>query len=179
MLIGLIADTHVNDRVDKIPELVLKTFKDVDLIIHAGDSTSLEVLDELKKIAPVTAVQGNMDRAYGLKLPKTQIITVNDLKIGVAHGEVYPRGDEQQLYYLALELRVDILITGHSHQSSIKKIKEILLLNPGSPTVPVLADPTVMLLNIKNEEVDVEVVKLGRPVCKALNFNQEEKNKFK
>jgi putative phosphoesterase len=175
MLIGLISDTHVNDRVEEIPELVFKTFKDVDLIIHAGDITSQDVLDKLNKIAPVTAIQGNMDGVYGLKLPKTEIITVGDLKIGIAHGEVYPRGDEQQLYYLALELGADILITGHSHQSSIKKIKGILLLNPGSPTVPVLADPTVMLLDIINEEINIEVVKLGRPICKALNFSKDEK----
>ena len=175
MLIGVISDTHVPDRDYKIPEPVFKTFKDVDLIIHAGDLTSQEVLDQLKKIAPVTAIHGNIDRASGLNLPKTEIITVNDLKIGVAHGEVYPRGDEQQLYYLALELGVDILITGHSHQSFIKKIKDILLLNPGSPTVPILADPTVMLLEIKNEEVNVEVVTIGRPVCKALNFSENEK----
>lgn len=175
MLIGLIADTHINDRKDKIPESVFKTFKNVGLIIHAGDLTSQEVIDELKKIAPVVAIQGNMDRSYNLNLPKTEIITVNDFKIGITHGEVYPRGDEQQLYYLALELGVDILITGHSHQSFIKKVKDILLLNPGSPTVPVLADPTVMLLDITNREINVEVVKLGKPVCKALNFSKNEK----
>lgn len=176
MLIGLIADTHVDDREVKIPESVFKAFKNVNLIIHAGDLTSQKVIDTLKKIAPVTAIQGNMDRVYNLNLPKTEIITVNDLKIGIAHGEIYPRGDEQQLYYLALELGVDILITGHSHQSFIKKIKDILLLNPGSPTVPVLADPTVMLLDITNMEVNIEVVKLGKPVCKALNFSKDEKN---
>jgi len=173
MLIGLIADTHVNDRENKIPESVFKAFKDVELIIHAGDLTSQEVLDQLEKIAPLVAIQGNMDRAYNLNLPKTEIITVGDFKIGVAHGEVYPRGDKQQLYYLALELGVDILVTGHSHQSSIKKVKEIFLLNPGSPTVPVLADPTVMLLDITNEEINIEVIKLGKPVCKALNFSKE------
>jgi len=177
MLIGLIADTHVNDREDKIPESVFKAFKNVDHIIHAGDLTSQEVIDQLKKIAPVTAIQGNMDSVYDVNLPKTKVININDLKIGVAHGVVYPRGDEQQLHYLALELGVDILITGHTHQSSIKKVKDILLLNPGSPTVPVLADPTVMLLDIENGEVNIEVVKLGKPVCKALNFSKEEKNK--
>jgi putative phosphoesterase len=170
MLFGLISDTHVNDRVDKIPQSVFKTFKDVDQIIHAGDLTSQEVLDQLKEIAPVVAIQGNMDRAYDLNLPKTEIINVGKLIIGIAHGEIYPRGDEQQLYYLALQLGVDILITGHSHQKKKKKIKDILLLNPGSPTVPILADPTVMLLDVANEEVNVEVVKLGRPVCNALNF---------
>jgi putative phosphoesterase len=176
MLIGLISDTHVNDREDEIPESVFKAFQDVELIIHAGDLTSEEVIDKLKKIAPVTAIQGNMDRIYNLNLPRTEIITIDDLKIGITHGEVYPKGDEQQLYYLALELGVDILITGHSHQSFIRKVKDILLLNPGSPTVPVLTDPTVMLLDITNKEVNIEVVKLGKSVCKALNFIKEEEN---
>ena len=174
MLIGLISDTHVNDRKDKIPESVFKAFKGVDLIIHAGDLTSEKVIDKLRNIAPVTAVQGNMDRAYNIDLPKTKIITVDDLKIGIIHGEVYPRGDDQQLYYLALELEVDILITGHTHQSFIRKIKNILLLNPGSPTVPILADPTVMLVDITNGKINVEVIKVGKPVCKALNLNEKK-----
>jgi len=174
MLIGLISDTHVNDRADEIPDSVFKAFKDVEFIIHAGDLTSKKVIDKLEKIAPVAAIRGNMDSVYDVNLPKTKIINIDDLKIGIAHGVVYPRGDEQQLYYLALELGVDILITGHTHQSSIKKVKDILLLNPGSPTVPVLADPTVMLLDIVNGEVNIEVVKLGKPVCKALNFSKEE-----
>ena len=172
MLIGLISDTHIPDRARQIPEKVLESFENVDLIIHSGDLTSTTVIDELDNIAPVIAIQGNMDRVAGLDLPRFQVIDVEGLKIGVAHGEVYPRGDTQQLLYLARELDVNILITGHSHQPKIEQVEDVLLLNPGSPIVPRLADRTVMLLEINDKNVEVEIVKIGAPVCSALDFNQ-------
>ena len=76
---------------------------------------------------------------------------MDGFKIGLDHGEVYPRGDSQQLKYIALEMGVDILITGHTHWAFIKEFDDIILLNPGSPTVPRMSDPSVMLLKIENE----------------------------
>ena len=172
MLIGLISDTHIPDRARILPQNVIDAFSDVDLILHAGDLTSPKVIEELEEIAPVMAVKGNMDRANGIELPKAKIIEVEGLKIGIIHGEVYPRADSDQLLYLAKELNVDILVSGHSHQPKIEQKEGILLLNPGSPIVPRLADRTVMLLEIKNKEVDVEIIKIGAPVCSALDFNQ-------
>ena len=172
MLIGLISDTHIPDRGKELPENVYDAFKNVDLILHAGDLTSLKVIEMLKDIAPVVVVQGNMDRARGIDLPKACVIEAEDLKIGIVHGEVYPRGDTQQLIYLAQELNVDILVSGHSHQPKIEQKEGILLLNPGSPIVPRLADRTVMLLEVNNSEVDVEIVKIGSPVCSALDFDK-------
>ena len=172
MLIGLISDTHIPDRANKIPDKVLSSFENVDLIIHAGDLTTMDVIDDLEKIAPVIAIQGNMDRVAGINLPKARVIDAEGVKIGVAHGEVYPRGDTQQLLYLAKQLDVNILVSGHSHQPKIEQVEDVLLLNPGSPVVPRLADRTVMLLEIVNKEVDVELVKVGSPVCSALDFDQ-------
>jgi putative phosphoesterase len=172
MLIGLISDTHIPDRAKQLPQNVLDAFSDVDLILHSGDLTSLEVIEELEEIAPVMAVQGNMDRVSGIKLPKAKIVEAEGLKIGIVHGEVYPRGDTQQLVYLAKELGADILVSGHSHQPKIEQTDGVLLINPGSPIVPRLADRTVMLLEINNKEVDVEIVKIGAPVCSALDFDK-------
>ena len=172
MLIGLISDTHIPDRARQLPQNVLDAFSDVDMIIHAGDLTSLDVIEKLETVAPVMAVQGNMDRACGISLPKARILEAEGLRIGVAHGEVYPRADTQQLVYLAKELDVDILVTGHSHQPKIEKTDGVLLINPGSPVVPRLADRTVMILEVNNREVDVEIVKIGSPVCSALDFEQ-------
>ncbi len=172
MLIGLISDTHIPDRARIIPENVLTSFKDVDLIIHAGDLTTTRVIDELEEIAPVIAIQGNMDRVAGLRLPNAKVIEAEGVKIGVVHGEVYPRGDTQQLLYLARQLDVNILVSGHSHQPKIEQVEDVLLLNPGSPIVPRLADRTVMLLEINDKNVDVEIIKIGAPVCSALDFDQ-------
>lgn len=172
MLIGLISDTHIPDRARELPKNVISAFQNVDLILHAGDLTSMEVIDELEKIAPTIAIQGNMDRAAGIILPNVKVIEAEGIKIGIAHGEVYPRADTQQLLYLAKQLDADILVTGHSHQPKIEQIDGVLLLNPGSPIVPRLADRTVMLLEINNKDVDVEVVKIGNPVCSALDLDK-------
>ena len=176
MLIGLISDTHIPDRARVLPQNVLDAFNDVDLILHAGDLTSPKAIEELEEIAPVMAVQGNMDRAKGIDLPKARVIEVDDLRIGLVHGEVYPRADSQQLLYIARELNADILVSGHSHQPKIEQTEGILLLNPGSPIVPRLADRTVMLLEVNNKEVDVEIVKIGSPVCSALDFDQYKRD---
>ena len=176
MLIGLISDTHIPDRAKEIPQKVFDAFSEVDLILHAGDLTSLKVIEDLEKIAPVIAIQGNMDRVNGINLPVAKLIEAEGLKIGIAHGEVYPRADTQQLVYLARELDVDILITGHSHQPKIEQTDGVLLLNPGSPIVPRLADRTVMILEINNKEVDVEIIKIGAPVCSALDFDQYKRD---
>jgi len=176
MLIGLISDTHIPDRAKEIPENVYSTFKNVDLILHAGDLTSLNVIEELENIAPVIAIQGNMDRVNGINLPTAKVLEAEGLRIGIVHGEVYPRADTQQLLYLARELNVDILVSVHSHQPKIEQTEGILLLNPGSPVVPRLADRTVMLLEINNKEVDVEIVKIGSPVCSALDFDKYKRD---
>ena len=176
MLIGLISDTHIPDRAKEIPEKVFEAFSEVDLIMHAGDLTSPKVIDDLEQIAPVMAIQGNMDRAKGIDLPAAKVIEAEGLKIGIVHGEVYPRADTQQLVYLAKELDVDILVSGHSHQPKIEQTDGVLLLNPGSPIVPRLADRTVMILEINDREVDVEIIKIGAPVCSALDFEQYKRD---
>ena len=170
MLIGVISDTHIPERADEIPKPVFESFKNVDMILHAGDLVSIDVISQLKELAPTICVQGNMDRYYGLDLPKRNIVTVEKFKIGLDHGEVYPRGDEQQLKYIALEMEVDVLITGHTHWAFINKIDKILLLNPGSPTVPRMSDPTVMVLKIEDNTIDSKIVKIGESSCKMFNY---------
>jgi len=170
MLIGVISDTHIPERAKKIPEIVFKTFEDMDMILHAGDLVSLDVLKQLEELAPTRCVLGNMDKYYGLNLPKDDIITVFGHRIGLNHGEVYPRGDTLQLKYIALELDVDILITGHTHWAFIKEFDDIILLNPGSPTVPRMSDPSVMILDINENDIESRVVQIGNPICKSLNF---------
>ncbi|ADC46445.1 phosphodiesterase MJ0936 family [Methanobrevibacter ruminantium M1] len=178
MLIGLISDTHIPDRRMKLPQKVLDAFEDVEMILHAGDITSQSVIDDLEAIAPVHAVEGNMDRVVGeMNLPPSKIVEAEGHKIGIVHGEVYPRGDTQQLYYTALELGVDILVSGHSHVAQLEKIKNVILVNPGSPTNPRLSDPSVAIMEINGNDINFEFVKVGNPVCSALNFFKDKANK--
>lgn len=172
MLIGVISDTHIPERADNIPEIVFEVFEDVDLILHAGDLVSLSVKEQLEAINPTICVQGNMDRYMGLKLSERKKLNLEGIEIGLTHGEVYPRGDTQQLRYIGLEMDVKVLITGHTHWSFIKELPDMLLLNPGSPTVPRLSDPSVMILEVDDGQLDAKIVKIGDPVCKALNFKK-------
>ena len=174
MLIGVISDTHIPERADKIPKAVFEVFKDVEMIFHAGDLVSMDVLQDLENLAPTWCVQGNMDRMCGLELPKQEIVKVDGIKIGLDHGEVYPRGDTQQLKYIGMEMGVNVLISGHTHISFIKEVDNMLLLNPGSPTVPRLSDPSVMLVEVKDKNLDARIIKIGEPVCRALNFKGRE-----
>ena len=113
-----------------------------------------------------------MDRAYGIKLPKREVIEVEGIKIGLDHGEIYPRGDTQQLKYIAQEMDVEILISGHTHWAFIEELEDVILLNPGSPTAPRLSDPSLMLITVEEGELKAEIKKIGEPTCKALNFQK-------
>ena len=61
MKIGVLSDTHVPHAFPVLPPKVFEVFAGADLILHAGDIVSLDVLTELEAIAPVEAVAGNMD----------------------------------------------------------------------------------------------------------------------
>jgi putative phosphoesterase len=84
--VGVVSDTHVGDALPELPVAVLDALGGVDLIVHAGDVTTTAVLDRLREIAPVVAVQGNHDRKAGLDLPATAVVTIGGARIGVTHG---------------------------------------------------------------------------------------------
>ena len=89
MRIGIVGDTHVPDRAACIPPAALDALRGVDLILHAGDVSSPAVLDELRRIAPVLAVQGNNAgdrRNFDPPLPRRIVVRVNGYRIGLIHG---------------------------------------------------------------------------------------------
>ncbi len=144
MKIGLISDTHLSGRV---PQAILKALAGVDLILHAGDLTTLDVLRHLGTIAPVTAVQGNMDLpGVMLSLPLTAIVEAEGRRIGLIHGHHVPHPDrvlaqpldfEAMHAYLLSEFReegVECIVYGHTHQAHVATVDNVLLVNPGSAT---------------------------------------------
>lgn len=62
MIIGVLSDTHIPKRAKKLPRIVLETFGHVDHIIHAGDVMTMDVINSLEELAPVTAIAGNRTR---------------------------------------------------------------------------------------------------------------------
>ncbi len=163
MIIGVISDTHITDRASKLPDTIFDKFSDVDLIIHCGDITSEQVLNELGKITDnIISVKGNMDY---LDLPREKTLQINEFKIGIIHGDIiYPRGDLLKMKYYCLENDLDILISGHTHEPLIKELnvpelhRKILLLNPGSPTVPRFPIKSIMKIEIKDKILNPKLI---------------------
>jgi putative phosphoesterase len=134
MRIAVLADTHIN-TLAYLPRKIIDVISTVDLIIHAGDFTDVQVLKELEQLREVKAVQGNMDSMV-LKtvLPVKEIVEIENKRIGITHGSGGPWGIEERVRKMFELDRIDIIVYGHSHQSQNKVINDILLFNPGKAT---------------------------------------------
>jgi len=121
MLIGVISDTHGLLR----PE-ALVALAEAEHILHAGDVGNIEILDELRKIAPVTAIRGNVD-VYGecAELPATEMVELGGRFFYMLHSvhdlDIAPKA-----------AGVDVVVSGHSHKPLVEHRKGVMYLNPGS-----------------------------------------------
>lgn len=161
-IVGLIADTHIPKRALCVPQRVFEIFKNVDFIIHAGDLVELSVIDELEQIAPVLAVQGNMDGfEISNALPKLNSLKIFDYKIGVMHDPKTVNGSNEMLQ-LAKQNGFNVFVYGHTHSSRIKWEEKTLFINPGSPTDPasLINKPSVGLLKITKESIIPQIIDL-------------------
>ena len=161
--VGLISDTHIPVRAKNIPKKVLEVFEKVDFIIHAGDLVQLSVIDELEQLAPVLAVYGNMDgpEIRG-KLSKLNSVKIFDWKIGVMHyaGALFGM---RKMREIVKKNDFNVLVYGHTYNSSIKWEGKTLFINPGSPTDPIppfITKPTVALLKITKEKIIPEIIQI-------------------
>ena len=104
-----------------------------DLILHAGDLSTVPVLHELRSYAPVEAVVGNNDEpALARTLPETAIVAVEDARIGLVHDAGRRAGREARL--VARFPGCGAIVYGHSHLPQLERAGEVWILNPGSPT---------------------------------------------
>lgn len=128
--LGIISDTHI-PHFKRIPEAVWKHFANVELIIHAGDLSTLAVIEQLATIAPVEAVQGNIEQDDVIqKLPIKRELLVGDCRIGIVHilgnAQYYARTARQEFP------NARVVIFGHSHNPYNQEHEGQLLFNPGS-----------------------------------------------
>ncbi len=157
--IGVISDTHIPAAAGALPCAVAARFKGVDLILHAGDLVRLSVIDELELIAPVKAVQGNMDVTIGGVHPLKRIVEVEDARIGLIHGWGAP-------YDLHMRVRaefedVDCIVFGHSHQPFKEYFNGVLMFNPGSPTDRRFAPyNSIGMLTVDGGAVSAEIIEI-------------------
>lgn len=127
MRIGLISDTHgLFDRA------IVRHFSGVDHILHAGDIGRREVIEQLERIAPVTAVSGNVDGFEASGFPLEQVIELAGRRVAVYH-RLYEKGKltRDGADFLARTVPA-ICVYGHTHQPKSEWHEDVLLFNPGS-----------------------------------------------
>lgn len=119
--IGIISDTHGLLRPEAERGLV-----GVDHIVHGGDIGRPEIITSLRRIAPVTAIRGNVDTGdWAREYAETQLVRLADRSIFVVH-------DLKALRIDPVVLGIDVVVSGHSHVPNIDTVDGVLYLNPGS-----------------------------------------------
>lgn len=162
MKIGVLSDTHIPEKADNIPQEILREFKNVDMVVHAGDFVEIGVLDKLKAVCPnVKAVWGNMD-SHQIKqlLPEKEVFKAGKYKIGLMHGY----GAAHNLIEVMLSSfkndSVDLIIFGHSHSAFNETKNGIILFNPGSPTDKAFSSGGSYGIIEINDKMTLRIIKL-------------------
>lgn len=176
--LGVIADTHIPDRMKKLPPQVREVFRGVTAILHAGDVSTASVLDELGTMAPVHAVAGNSDFVR-LNLPRDRVLEFGGVRIGLTHGHggwgryllekiVYHTVGFRLTRFTALArssfagAHVLAVVFGHIHRPVNRWEEGVLMFNPGSlaPDYFPPHGPAVGLLRLDGGRVTGEIVQI-------------------
>jgi putative phosphoesterase len=150
MLIGVISDTHGLLRPEARAALA-----ECEHILHSGDVGDAAILDELKKIAPVTAIRGNVDVSGACaELPKTDMVELGGVFFYLVHS----------VGWLDLDPRaagVQVVVSGHSHSPSVERRNGVVYLNPGSAGPRRFQLPiSVGLVTVRRGKVDARILEL-------------------
>ncbi len=152
--IGVISDTHGLLRPEVAPALA-----GVDMILHCGDVGNFFILEELGKIAPITAIRGNIDReGKCAQLPETEV--------AVAEGRyIYMLHDLKTLHLDPAAGRFAAVMSGHSHVPNFCTRKGVLYLNPGSCGPRRFHLPvTIALLTVPAQgDLEVKIMHVAEP----------------
>jgi putative phosphoesterase len=149
IVLGVLADTHIPDRARGLDPHVGEIFREsgVQAILHAGDVSVPVVLEELSKIAPVTAVQGNRDMYRLRKLPVKCLLEFEGVQIGLTHGhgcleeylldkiQYILTGIDEERYIrrvFGVFPAAKVIVFGHTHLRLNAWMEGKLLFNPGS-----------------------------------------------
>ena len=136
MLIAVIADTHLPRSARRLPDACVERIAEADLLLHAGDFSTLEVLRELEAIGPpVAGVQGNVDSADLRRLlPAERVVDAEGARIGMIH-DAGPRTGRLERLRRHFGDRAGVVVFGHSHLPLHEQAPDgFQILNPGSPT---------------------------------------------
>jgi len=163
MRLAIVADTHLPRGGRRIPDRCWTEMAAADLILHAGDLTELEVLQELEALGPpVAAVHGNIDSAeVRARLPEARLLEVGGARLALVHDAGPARGRIGRMRRRFPD--ADAVVFGHSHIPLHEASDGFQLFNPGSP-----ADRrrqphhTMGRGEVRNGSIAFEVVALDR-----------------
>jgi putative phosphoesterase len=136
MLIAVISDTHLPRGSRRLPEACIERIATADLLLHAGDFSTLDVLCELEEIGPpVVGVHGNVDSAELRRLlPGERVVEAEGTRIAMVH-DAGPRPGRLARLHARFGDRADAVVFGHSHMPLHEQTDDgFQILNPGSPT---------------------------------------------
>ncbi len=171
----VLSDTHIKEGqslLKRLPSALISIIKSSDFIIHAGDFESLECYDELRNLGKLVAVRGDTDCPELLKLlPERTTIEVEGVKIGIIHKGQLTSEHTDGLRYLAREMDADVLIFGHFHHPIVEKT-DVLLVSPGSATVPGIAEPSAIELEIIENKIKGKIIRCKDNACSYFEYEK-------
>jgi len=146
--IGVISDTH-----GSLDAAAIDALWGVDLIIHAGDIDTPDVLRALNRTAPVTAVRGNMDRGHwSADLSTTEVIEAGKSLIYVLH-------DLQRLALDPAAAGFRAVVCGHTHRPTVQRRNGVVFINPGSAAYPRWgSNPSVAVLDCDAADIQARII---------------------
>jgi putative phosphoesterase len=161
MKIIVLSDTHIPVNSKDLPARILKEIDNADLLLHAGDFVSLELLERLKSHIAVKAVYGNMDSLEVRRaLPEKEIFSVGKFKVCLIHGWGAPAMLIDAIKSKVLKDKPDIVVFGHSHYPETKIIEGVIYFNPGSPTDKIFSPYNSFGIIEIEDRIKTKIVKL-------------------
>ena len=136
MVIAVISDTHLPRGARRLPDACVERIAAADLLLHAGDFSTLDVLRELEAIGPpVAGVHGNVDSADLRRLlPPERVVEADGARIAMLH-DAGPRAGRLERMRRRFGDRAEIVVFGHSHLPLHEEAPDgFQIFNPGSPT---------------------------------------------
>lgn len=152
--IGVLSDTH-----GKLREEVLQILRECDVILHAGDINTPQVIESLREIAPLYAVRGNADKEWAEELPQTLSEEICGLRVFMVHNK--KEIPEDLAGY-------DLVVYGHSHKYEERREENRLYLNPGSCGPRRFSQPVTMAVLEVEERAEDESVRTFRVIKKDI-----------
>jgi uncharacterized protein len=136
MLIAVISDTHLPRGNRRLPQACVERIAEADLLLHAGDLSTLEVLRELEAMGPpLLGVHGNVDSADVRRLlPAERVVEAEGVRIAIVH-DAGPSAGRLERMRRRFGEQADVLVFGHSHLPLHEESPDgFQIFNPGSPT---------------------------------------------